>query len=62
MRHIMRGEGIVSSWMHWEKYRVLIFDPKGDLYGIKVKVHIWIPIPMRMPMPTCRCRVFQMAL
>ena len=48
--------------MHWEKYRVLTFDSKGDLYGIKVKIHIWIPIPMAMPMSTCRCQIFQMAL
>ena len=31
MRH-MRGECIISSWMHWEKYRVLTFDSKGELW------------------------------
>ena len=31
MRH-KRGECIVSSWMHWEKYRVLTFDSKGELW------------------------------
>ena len=31
MRH-MRGECIVSSCMHWEKYRVLTFDSKSELW------------------------------
>ena len=31
MRH-MRGECIISSWMHWEKYRVLTFNSKGELW------------------------------
>ena len=41
-RHMtfMRGERIVSSSMHREKYIELTFDSKGDLYYIKSKVHI----------------------
>ena len=36
----MRGERIVSSSMHREKYIELTFDSKGDLYCIKGEVHI----------------------